>query len=179
MRTLLLPPLASVESSATVEPLEDNTSHCESEPDSKSSLKYVPGASPVPDSANVRGAPATSELTVTVPARAPVADGVNVAATTQLAPAARLDGQLFVCPKSSLASMPAIVTGEPPVFVNVTVWGALVVCVVCEPNANVDGASVSCPPGRFAAAAPTGPLSVLPTFTSSNQTVPALGWFHR
>ena len=75
--------------------------------------------------------------------------------------------------------MPSIVSGAPPVFVSVTDSGALVVCVVSEPNASVDGATASCPPGRPATAAPTGPLSVRATLMSSNQTVPAFGWFHR
>ena len=41
-------------------------------------------------------------MTVTVPVRVPVAVGVNVTLMVQLAPAARLAPQLFVCAKSPL-----------------------------------------------------------------------------
>src|SRR5207302_10784194 len=101
-RTLLPPELATVESSATVESLEDNASHWVSEPDSKSSLRYVPAARPLPDRATVCGPPAAASLTVKDPARAPVADGVKVTVTAHDAPAANVAGaagQLLLCPK--------------------------------------------------------------------------------
>jgi hypothetical protein len=62
--------------------------------------------------------------------RVPVADGVNVAEIVQLAPAAKLAGQLLLCAKS-LAFVPPtamllIDSAALPELVNVTDWAALV-----------------------------------------------------
>src|SRR5437588_11757188 len=99
-RTLLASEFAAVESSAIVESVDDSASHWPSDPDSKSSLKYVPGARPLPDKATRCGLSAALSLTVNDPARAPVADGVKVTDTEQLAPAANVAGQPLVSAKS-------------------------------------------------------------------------------
>jgi hypothetical protein len=71
---------------------------------------------------------------VKVPARAPVAVGVNVTLITQFAPAASVAGLIgqavapvLVCAKSPDAAKEMIVRGPVPVFVSVTVCAALVV----------------------------------------------------
>ncbi len=56
--------------------------------------------------------------------------GVNVSEIVQLAPAATLEPQLFVCAKSPGFVPPIAIAeisnGEPPVFLKVTVCGVLV-----------------------------------------------------
>src|SRR5436309_1419154 len=58
------------------------------------------GAAPVPDSATVSGVPDASSVIESDAVRVPTADGVNVTVAVQLAPTAKVPGQLFVCPKS-------------------------------------------------------------------------------
>jgi len=60
----------------------------------------------------------------------PVAVGVNVTETVQVAPTAMLAGQLLVCAKSPLATMPVIFRTAEPLLVTVIVLAALVVLVV-------------------------------------------------
>ena len=66
-------------------------------------------------------------MTVNAAVRVPVCVDVNVTAMLQLAPAARLLPQPFVCAKSPLAAMLLMVRGAPPLLVNVTDCAALVV----------------------------------------------------
>lgn len=105
------------------------------------------GAAPVPDSATVCGVPDASSVIESDAVREPVAVGVNVTVAVQLAPAARLWGQLFVCAKSPafgpLRPMSLIASAKPPVLVRVTVWPALVVCVVWEANVSAVGVSAA------------------------------------
>src|SRR5690348_2228845 len=136
-----------------------------------------PGAAvPVPDSATVCGVPDASSVIVSDAARAPVAVGLKVTVAVQLAPAARLPGQVFVCAKSPafapVSAMLLIVKANAPVFVSVTACPALVVCVVCEANVSVAGLRPAWGPGRPAAPAPTGPICASATLTSSKRTVP-------
>ena len=61
------------------------------------------------------------------PKRSPVSIGVNVMVNTQLAPAAKLAGQLFVSGKSGPEDwIGEMISGKSPTFVSVIVWGALV-----------------------------------------------------
>jgi hypothetical protein len=53
---------------------------------------------PAPLKPTIWGLPAALSLIVTVPVRAPVTVGVNVTLIVQVDPAARLAGQLLVCP---------------------------------------------------------------------------------
>jgi len=62
---------------------------------------------PVPDRAAVWGLPVALSLTVKVAVLLPTAAGVNVTLIVQLAPAARLEPQVWVCAKSPL-SVPLI-----------------------------------------------------------------------
>jgi len=57
---------------------------------------------PVPVTLAVCGLLLALSVTVNVAVRVPIADGVNVTSIEQLAPAARLAPQLFVCAKSPL-----------------------------------------------------------------------------
>ena len=139
-RALLPPEFATVASSAIVESPDDSASHWDSEPDSKSSLKYVPGARPRPDRTTCCGLSAASSDTVSDPARAPVADGENVTRAVQLAPAANAAGaigQSLVAAKSGLPSTPVMSSGAAPVFVTVTACSGLLAPTVSEPKVSV------------------------------------------
>src|SRR2546426_203544 len=57
-------------------------------------------ATPVPDTPEVWGLLLALSVTVNVALRDPVAVGVNVTLIVQFPPAARLDPQVLVCPKS-------------------------------------------------------------------------------
>src|SRR5229473_7342641 len=61
------------------------------------------------------------------PVRVPAVVGVNVTLKVQLAPAARLVPQLFVCAKSPLTAIELIDAGAFPVLCTVTACAALVV----------------------------------------------------
>jgi hypothetical protein len=89
---------------------------------------------PVPVRETLCGLPAALSVTVTLAVRVPIAVGLNVTLIVQLAPAARvlgLMGQVVLCAKSP-ALVPVIpillmVSAAVPLFVSVTVFGALVV----------------------------------------------------
>jgi len=76
---------------------------------------------------------------VTAPVLVPVAVGVNVTLTEQFAPGRTLPPQVLVWAKSPLVATLDIVNGAPPVFVNVTVCGALVVPTVRPANVRLEG----------------------------------------
>jgi hypothetical protein len=57
---------------------------------------------------------------VKVPVLVPAAVGLKVTLREQLAPAATLEPQVWVCEKSPLVVMPVMVRVEFPVFVSVT-----------------------------------------------------------
>ncbi|HEX8926483.1 MAG TPA: hypothetical protein VF786_11850 [Terriglobales bacterium] len=59
----------------------------------------------------------------------PFAVGVNVTLVLQLVFGERVVPQLFACEKSPEVEIEEIVTFSVPVFVTVTVWGALVVFI--------------------------------------------------
>jgi hypothetical protein len=89
---------------------------------------------PVPVSGTVCGLPLALSVTVKVPERGPVAVGVNVTLIVQFAFAASVAGLIgqalvpvLVWAKSPEAAIKLIVRGLVPVFVSVTVCGALVV----------------------------------------------------
>jgi hypothetical protein len=81
-------------------------------------------------------------LTVTEPARGPVAVGENVTATEQLAPAANVagaSGQSLVSPKSGVTSMLLIASAAPPVLVIATACGVLLAPTVADPKPRIVG----------------------------------------
>ena len=67
---------------------------------------------------------------LSVPVRVPVAVGLKLNPMGQPAPAATVPGQLLVSPKSPVSTAPVIVSEVLPVFVSVTVCGALCVPTV-------------------------------------------------
>lgn len=69
--------------------------------------------------------PAALSTTVNVPLRVPVAAGVKVTLASQIAPVARVVGQLFVWLKSPPALMLVTVTAAPPTFAIATICGGL------------------------------------------------------
>src|SRR5207302_1228857 len=97
-------------------------------------VNTTPGPVPFPLSATICGLPAALSASDSVPVRAPKAVGVKVTLMVQLLPAAKvaeLMGQPF-SPIRLAADLPdaaneLIVKGAVPVFVSVTVIGALVV----------------------------------------------------
>ncbi len=73
------------------------------------------------------GLPVALSVTLNVPLRVPVAVGVKVTLMVQLAPAATLVPQLFVCAKSPLVPTELMVRAPLPVFVSVTEMAVLLV----------------------------------------------------
>ena len=110
----------------------------------------------MPDSVTTGTAPA-SVLTVSVALRVPVADGVNVSAIVQLAPAPSdaPSEQVPARPKSPGFAppivRPLIVARPPPAFESVSVFAALVVPTVWLAKLAVVGESVG-----------DGPVAALP-----------------
>lgn len=107
--------------------------------------KSVTGAKPVPVRVTVCGEFIALSVTETVPVRAPVAVGVNVALIVQvtvLGSVAVPTGQLFVWPKFALAVI-EIVVGEVPVFFTVITLAALVSPTAVEEKASEAGVTVT------------------------------------
>jgi len=80
-------------------------------------------AAPVPVKPTVCGLPLALSVTVSVPVRVPVAEGVKVTLIVQMARVARVEvlgGQLLVCEKSPDMAMLEMVTGTDPVLVTTT-----------------------------------------------------------
>ena len=86
---------------------------------------------PVPVRLIVCGLPAALSVIAREAVREPVAEGVKVTLIVQLAPAATLVPQVFVCAKSPLlvpvTAMLVMLSAAVPLFVSVTVCAALVV----------------------------------------------------
>jgi hypothetical protein len=127
---------------------------------------------PLPVSATACDPDPASSAIVRVAVRVPVADGVNVTATVQLAVAASVwgaSGQLVVPTKSAalapLVAMPLIVSGALPEFVTVTVCTGLEVPTTCEANDALVGF-------RFTAGADTGAAVTAPTVFDSASVLP-------
>jgi hypothetical protein len=73
-------------------------------------------------------------VNVIAPVRVPVAAGAKVTEIVQLAFAATLDPQVFVCEKSPEPAMPLMERGTVPVLLKVTSCAALVVPTVLLAN---------------------------------------------
>jgi hypothetical protein len=82
-------------------------------------------------------------LRVNSPVAAPATFGAKDTPAVQLAPAARLPGQLFVSTNSPLAEMPEKSSGLPPKFVIVTGWELLEVPISWLPKVKVAGEKLS------------------------------------
>src|SRR5438034_966192 len=105
----------------------------------------TPGAVPFPLRENICGLPPASSASDSVPVRAPEAVGVKVTLMVQFAPAAKVAGlvgqalaPVLVAAKSPEAANELIVKAAVPVFVSVTVIGALVVASGCPPRRTPD-----------------------------------------
>ena len=85
------------------------------------------GVEPVPLRVTACGLPDASSVIVTLADRAPVAVGENVALMVHVALAASVPGQSFVCAKSPLTVIAAMVSGAVPLLVSVTGSAPLVV----------------------------------------------------
>jgi hypothetical protein len=106
--------------------------------------KVATAAVPVPASPTVWGLPGASSVILIAALRLPTAVGVNVTLIWQLSLGARVAPQVFFSTAKSVVFAPVIPTLErvnvaPPVFVNVTVWGELVVLIVCGPKVKLVG----------------------------------------
>jgi hypothetical protein len=73
---------------------------------------------------------AALSLMLTLPLRVPVVLGLKVTLMLQLAPAARVAPQVVVSAKSPLTAILLMVKLDPPVFVRVEDWAALLVPTV-------------------------------------------------
>jgi hypothetical protein len=98
-----------------------------------------PGAVPVPERLTLVGPFGSLVAMVSVPLRDPLAAGEKVTLIVQLAPAARLVPQLFVCAKSPLTAIELIDADAFPVLCTVTVCAALVVPTLWLGNVRLDG----------------------------------------
>jgi hypothetical protein len=109
--------------------------------------RVTAGAVPVPVKATVWGLPVALSVMETVPDLAPVAEGVKVTLIEQMAPAAKLEPQVFVCAKSVLLvpviAMPNMLSVPVPLLVIVTTLAALVAPTNWLPNARDVGDRVT------------------------------------
>jgi hypothetical protein len=112
---------------------------------------------PVPLNATICGLPVALSVILNVAFRAPFACGVNNTLIVQLAPAASVPVALqpALDEGSGTAKSPAFAplivkpvkfTAPVPLFITVTLKGALVVVSACEPNAKLLGVTVNVPP---------------------------------
>src|SRR3954447_12477893 len=109
-------------------------------PFSNPSLRKVPsGNVPLPESAAVVGLFTALLVTDRVDVRVPSAVGENVTAIVHPAPAASVAGQVVVREKSPVVAMLLIDIPRVPVFVSVTVRGALWVPTCWSPKDSDDG----------------------------------------
>jgi hypothetical protein len=135
-------------------------------------VSVTAGAWPEPVNAIVCGLPPASSVTETAALRLPEALGVKVTEIEQVAPAARVAGEVghvLVWAKSPafapVTAMPEMVSGALPVFVRVELWDALVVPTARDPKSRLVGLR----PTLGAAAAPvpvSGRLCGLPEASS-------------
>jgi hypothetical protein len=104
----------------------------------------------VPVTLAVCGVLLALSVTVKVALRVPTAVGVNVTSIEQLAPAARLAPQLFVCAKSPLLvpvkAMLVMLIGELVPFSSATAWAPLVELTVWPANVSEEGDRLTEPP---------------------------------
>jgi hypothetical protein len=103
-------------------------------------------AEPVADKAAVCGLPVAVSLTLRVPESAPLPVGAKTILAEQLWPTARVlfrARQVFVSVKLPVTLIELMFTVEVPVFVMVTVWGALTVPTAWGPKVKVVGESVT------------------------------------
>jgi len=106
---------------------------------------------PVPERVAVCGLPVALSVRVTEAAKDPLAAGMNVTLTVQLAPAATLPPQLLLCAKSPgfapVSLMLLMLKAALPVLLSVEVWAELVVPTAWLPKARVvgDKLAVGCP----------------------------------
>src|ERR1051326_102183 len=101
---------------------------------------------PEPASETVVGLLLALLVTVSVPVRAPPADGWNVTLTVQDAPTAMLV-QLLVWLKSPVTDAPETVAELVPVLVTVTACAAVVVPTTVAANVRLAGLAPSTGPG--------------------------------
>src|SRR5436853_284201 len=108
----------------------------------------TPGAVPFPLRENICGLPPASSASDSVPVRAPEAVGVKVTLMVQVPPAAKVAGlvgqalaPVLVAAKSPEGANELIVKAAAPVFVSVTVIGALVVASSWLPKSRLVGAA--------------------------------------
>ena len=99
---------------------------------------------PVPDNGTSFGLLEALVVNVSAADRTPVAGGVNVTLTAQLAPAARVPPQVFAEMVKSAAfgpvrAMLAMVSVADPVFVSVTDCEEVVTPTIAFPNDRLDG----------------------------------------
>ena len=108
---------------------------------------------PVPVSGTVRGLPLALSVTVMVPARAPVAVGVNVTLIVQVIPAASDVPHVFVSAKSPEPVIEAIFSTRLPLFFSVIVLaGELAVVTSWLPKSKLVGVRTAT--GAFAVPVP-------------------------
>lgn len=107
----------------------------------------VPGARlmivPEPVKGAVCGLPVALSLILRLPFTTPLATGENETEMVQLAPAASVPAQVWVCENPEVGTMLESVRDAVPVFVTVMTWAALLVPLSCVPNVRLVGDSVT------------------------------------
>src|SRR5207244_1975063 len=109
-----------------------------------------------------------------LPTRAPVASGVKVTSSVQVAPETTVAGHVEVKAKSPAIVIEAMASAPGPLFMSVTVCALLVVPTVRA--ANVSDAGVSVMEGAAASPVPeSGIVCGLPTALLVTESVPVIG----
>ena len=126
----------------------------------------------MPLKATLCGLPVALSAIDSVPVRVPVAVGMKVTDTVQLAPVARLLPQLLVCEKSPVVETEVMLRLADPLFVTVTVCAALVVFTVWLAKLRLTGDSDTEGVGALVPVPLSATLCGLPVALSAIDSVP-------
>jgi len=135
---------------------------------------------PVPERLMACGLLLALSVMATAPVRVPVPVGVKVTLIVQLFPVATLVPQLFVCPKSPLATILEIASAALPVLVNLTDWALLEVSIAWPGKLRLTGdkATAGASTGAGMATVPPAPHE-MDRKASAMQTVARIAAFAR
>ena len=125
---------------------------------------------PVPLNETECGLPGAVSVIVTEPERLPVAVGVNLTLTVQLAPALSVV-QLLVCEKSPLAVMPLMVSAAFPLLEILKLLATLVVLSCCAVKITLEAESASNGPVAVLHVPPAGAMPVPPLNSNAPMSI--------
>jgi hypothetical protein len=119
---------------------------CKGTAPNDSDAGVTPTTTPVPLRLTLRGLPAASSTTVSVPGRLPVAVGVNDTSIVHVPPGASVagaSGHVVLDPYPALVAIDATVSGPSPVLRRVATFAGLVVPTATDPNPRLAGVSAA------------------------------------